>query len=124
MPQELLDLLILRYNMPYTRGVDIEEFKRNKLDPIRLRVVNLLKVPLPPTLPHFLFIECDRTQSCVKTQRAICACRVVCHNKQTWLSNYWYDFVGNEKLVKTVLEFIDKTMRVTGMDKAGEQLVR
>jgi hypothetical protein len=43
---------------------------------------------------------------------------------QTWLSNYWYDFVGNEKLVKTVLEFIDKTMRVTGMDKAGEQLVR
>jgi hypothetical protein len=45
-------------------------------------------------------------------------------HKQTWLSNYWYDFVGNEKLVKTVLEFIDKTMRVTGMDKAGEQLVR
>jgi hypothetical protein len=63
MPQELLDLLILRYNMPYTRGVDIEEFKRNKLDPIRLRVVNLLKVPLPPTLPHFLFIECDRDRT-------------------------------------------------------------
>ena len=29
--------------MPYPKGVDIEEFKKTKLDPIRLRVFNMLK---------------------------------------------------------------------------------
>ncbi len=71
--------------MPFPKGVDIEEFKKNKLDPIRLRVFNLLK---------------------------------------TWVSTYTYDFLEDEKLVSTMVEFIDKTMRVTGMDRAGEQLVR